>query len=174
MTRSEIPQTRLRVAHLNPHQPTEFAIRPDAAGRETLAAELGLEGLPKLAFTGRIRAVDGDAWTVEGRLTARVTQPCVITLAPVSTDLNSEFRRVFSPHAATPEGDEVEMTDDELEPLGQFIDLAAIMAEELSLALPLYPRAEGAMLDSPETDTPAEQGRKPFSGLADMLKDRKS
>ncbi len=173
MTQPDTSQSRLRVAHLNPRQPTEFALRPDAADRAALARELGIDGLSRLAFTGQISARDADAWVVEGRLTARVTQPCVVTLAPVSTDLDSEFRRVFSPHIATPEGDEVEMTDDELEPLGQFIDLRAIMTEELSLALPLYPRAEGAALTEPEPD-PDDAPRKPFSGLADMLKNRKN
>lgn len=173
MTESKPSQTRLRVAHLNPRQPTAFDLAPDAATRAALATELGISALPRLRFSGRIRAVDGDAWAVEGRLDARVTQPCVVTLAPVSTDLTEDVARVFSPHVAVPEGDEVEMPDDELEPLGQFIDLAAIMAEEVSLALPLYPRAKGATLAPGEDATEDSDTRKPFANLADLLKDGK-
>jgi uncharacterized metal-binding protein YceD (DUF177 family) len=64
------------------------------------------------------------------------------------------------------------MGDEDLEPLGAVIDIEAIMIETLTLALPLYPRAEGAALDSSD-DTPfEEEGRKPFAGLADLLKQR--
>ncbi|CAM3071103.1 Uncharacterized metal-binding protein YceD, DUF177 family [Paracoccus aminovorans] len=170
MTTSKTPQARFRVAHLNPHQPTAFSLAPDAAARQALADELGLSALPRLRFSGRIRAVASDAWEVTGQLDAKVVQPCVVTLAPVATTLQEEVQRVFSPHVATPEGDEAEMPDDETEPLGQFIDAEAIMVEELSLALPLYPRAEGAALDAAEPEE-AEQVRKPFAGLADLLKD---
>ena len=170
MTDMKPPQSRFRVAHLNPRQPTEFALAPDAAARAALAAQLGLVELPKLRFSGQIRAVAQDGWEVTGALTARVVQPCVVTLAPVTTDLAEPVDRVFSPHVTAPEGDETEMPDDTLEPLGQFIDLAAIMAEALSLALPLYPRASGAALEPGATDDD-EPARKPFAGLADLLKD---
>ncbi|UXU73996.1 MULTISPECIES: YceD family protein [unclassified Paracoccus (in: a-proteobacteria)] len=173
MTDRKTPQTRLRVAHLNPRQPTGFALTPDAAARQALADDLGLRGLSRLRFQGEIRAVEGDAWEVSGQLSARVVQPCVVTLAPVTTDLEQDVHRVFSPHVSIPDADEVEMPDDDLEPLGQFIDLAAILAEELTLALPLYPRAPDAALDAPEsapTEEAAGQTRRPFAGLADLLK----
>ena len=173
MTQPDTSQSRLRVAHLNPRQPTAFALAPDGATRAALAGELGISAIPRLRFSGQIRAVDGDAWAVEGRLEARVTQPCVVTLAPVTTDLAEDVARIFSPHVATPEGDEIEMPDDETEPLGQFIDLAAIMAEEVSLALPLYPRAAGATLDPADEPAPDEGSRKPFANLADLLKNGK-
>ncbi|WP_313352118.1 DUF177 domain-containing protein [Paracoccus sp. (in: a-proteobacteria)] len=169
MTNSKSQQTRFRVAHLNPRQPTDFALAPDAPARAALAAELGLNALPRLGFSGHIRAVASDAWEVTGELTARVVQPCVVTLAPVQTDLREDVHRVFSPHVGTPEGEEIEMPDEEMEPLGQFIDVEAIMTETLVLALPLYPRAKGAALDASEPK-PEEPTRKPFSGLADLLK----
>ena len=166
-------KTRFRVAHLNPRQPTAFTLTPDAPDRAALAGELGISALPRLRFSGHIRAVDGDAWAVEGRLEARVTQPCVVTLAPVTTDLVEDVARIYSPHAATPEGEEAEIPDDEVEPLGQFIDLAAIMAEEVSLALPLYPRAKGATLDTPEDTGAQSESRKPFANLAELMKNGK-
>lgn len=170
MTDKKPPQSRFRVAHLNPRQPTPFTLAPDAGARQALADELGLTALPKLRFQGQIQAVAQDGWQVSGQLSARVVQPCVVTLAPVTTDLAEPVDRVFSPHVTAPEGDETEMPDDTLEPLGQFIDLAAIMAEALSLALPLYPRASGAALEPGATDDD-EPARKPFAGLADLLKD---
>ena len=173
MTESKPSPTRFRVAHLSARQPTAFTLTPDTPARAALAQELGISALPRLRFSGRIRAIDGDAWAVEGRLEARVTQPCVVTLAPVTTDLAEDVARIFSPQVATTEGDEIEMPDDEIEPLGQFIDLAAIMAEEVSLALPLYPRAAGATLDPADEPAPDEGSRKPFANLADLLKNGK-
>lgn len=161
--------TLLRVAHLNPQKPQDFDLRPDADARAALAAQLGISGLPALRMRGSVRAEGGDAWTVTGQLTARVVQPCVVSLAPVTTAINESLRRVFSPHVRVPDGDDIEMPDDEIEPLGQFIDLAAIMTEALALALPMYPRADNAA-DLPEPEPADEDRQRPFAGLADLLR----
>jgi len=169
MTEPARSQNRFRVAQLNPRHPTAFELALDAAARAAIATELDLSALPALRFTGEIRPAPNDAWEVEARLSAKVVQPCVVTLAPVKTSISEQVHRIFSPHATTPEGDEVEMGDDELEPLGQVIDIEAMMIETLSLALPLYPRAQGAALDTPE-DEPEEETRKPFANLAELMK----
>lgn len=168
---SPTPQpTRLRVAHLNPRSPTTFSIRPDADARAAIAQELGISALTALRFEGDLRPQGGDAWRLTGTLNARVVQPCVVTLRPVKTDLSEQVLRVYSPHMSTPEGDEIEMPDETLEPLGQFIDLEAAMIEELALALPEYPRAEGADLqDAPAEDVQPET-RRPFEGLDKLLR----
>lgn len=168
MSQSETSQPRLRVAHLNPNKPTGFTLRPNSDDRAALAAEFGLLDLPALSFQGQIRASGSDSWDLQGTLQAQVVQPCIVTLQPVATTIDEPIQRRFSPHVAQPEGEEVEMPDDELEPLGQFIDLAQIMAEELALALPLYPRAEGVALD--ESPEPAPETRRPFADLAEMMK----
>ena len=100
-----------------------------------------------------------------------MTQPCVITLKPVRTDISEPVRIQFSPHVAAPEGDEIEMPDETLEPLGNFIDLTAIMVEALSLALPAYPRAEGASLPQAAAadDDAAGDTRRPIAGLDKLL-----
>ena len=162
---------RLRVAHLNPRAPTRFSLVPDAARCAAIADELGISALPRLSLEGEIRAEGGDAWALTGRLRARVTQPCVVTLKPVKTTLDEEVERHYSPHATQPEGDEVEMPDDTLEPLGQFIDLAAVMIEELALALPEYPRAEGAEFEA-APEEPIPDTRRPFEGLDKLLRQR--
>lgn len=173
MTAQPSSQTRLRVAHLNPRAPTQFDLRPDAQTRTAIAQELGLTDLPKLQFTGAIRAEGGEGWEITGQLTARVVQPCVVTLKPVKTNLEERVERHYSPHVMVPEGDEIEMLDETVEPLGQFIDLSAVMIEELTLALPEYPRADGAELtaDTVEDDTP--DTRRPFQGLDQLLQGKK-
>ena len=162
---------RLRVAHLNPRVPTEFDVQPDDVTRAAITDELDLQGLPKLRFQGQLRADGADSWVLDGTLTAQVVQSCIITLKPVRSTIRETVARHYTPHLAEPEGEEVEMPDETLEPLGQFIDLSAVMIEELALALPEYPRASGAELpgsaveDAPESDT-----RRPFADLDKLLK----
>ena len=170
MSQNPRSQSRYRVAQLNPRQPTAFALAPDAEARDAIAQELGLLALPALRFEGEIRPAPNDAWEVSGRMQAKISQPCVVTLAPVKTTLDEQVHRVFSPHASPPAAEEAEMGDEDLEPLGAFIDVEAIMIETLTLALPLYPRAEGAELKASDEAEPEEEGRKPFAGLADLMK----
>lgn len=161
--------TRLRTAHLSSRQANEFDLTPNAEARAKIAGELGLLDLPLLSFKGRITAAMSDAWELKAKLVAQVIQPSVVTLEPVSADIAEEVHRNFSPHVATPDGEEAEMLDDETEPLGQYIDLQTLMIEELSLALPLYPRLPGEELDEAPAAEDEAETRRPFAGLADLL-----
>lgn len=165
---------RLRVMQLNRRTGLAVDLQPDAAARDALAGELGLTELPALGLKGTLSPEGSEGWRFAGRLVADVVQPCVVSLAPVATHIDEAVSRVWSPHVEAPEaGGEVEMRDDELEPLGQSIDLVAIMAEELSLALPPYPRAPGVTLADdhalPDAD---EDRRRPFANLDALLRGR--
>jgi uncharacterized metal-binding protein YceD (DUF177 family) len=86
-------------------------------------------------------------------------------------------RRVYARDFTYPDGAEAEMPeDDAVEPLPQTLDLGTVMVEALSLALPPFPRADGAELGqvlaaaagvTPMTDDDA----KPFAGLG-ALRDK--
>src|SRR6266852_3755126 len=68
--------------------------------RAALAKRFGFLGLP--AFAARV-TVDrrlGGQIVVEGRLRGRVVQACVLTLDPVTQDLDDTFRLVFKPNMA--------------------------------------------------------------------------
>lgn len=160
------------MAHLSPSRPNEFDIAPDAGARARIAAEMELLALPEVRFSGAIRASGAEDWALSGKLVARVVQPCAITLDPVETAIAEDVTLIFSPHVTAPDEEEVEMGDDSIEPLGAWIELGDIALEALSLALPSHPLSPGA--EMPETaigDDPTEdEGRKPFAGLADLLK----
>lgn len=168
----------LRVADLAQNTATTFDLRPDAAASRALADQLGLAGLRKLRFTGTIRARNRRDWGLEAMLGATVIQPCVVTLAPVTTRIDTPVRRSFLANRADPEPageqDEVEMSaDDTIEPLGKFIDLDAVMAEALALALPLYPRKADADLGAAVFTEPGQtpmrdEDARPFAGLANL------
>ncbi|MCB1331506.1 MAG: DUF177 domain-containing protein [Maritimibacter sp.] len=169
----------LRVADLARGRSRSIEIRPDDAARERIAAELGLSELRKLRLDGDLVPLGQRDWRFVGQLGATVVQPCVVTLAPVVTRIEEPVGRSFVAGWEPPQGDEVELPEDvDTEPLGTAIDLGAMMVEALALALPAWPRAEGADLDeavftepgkAPMTDDDA----KPFAGLA-ALRDKLS
>lgn len=169
----------LRVADLSQTRPTRFTLTPPAEAMSAIAAELGLTDLRKLRFAGQIVAEGKRDWRLEAKLGATVVQPCVVTLAPVVTRIDDSVVRRFLAQMPDMSGDddEIEMAeDDSIEPLGAVIDPEAVMIEALSLALPLYPRADGAAIDQatytePGKEALKDEDLKPFAGLA-ALRDK--
>lgn len=165
-----------RVAALSPQRPYRFALTPGPEDLRAIASELGLFGLRKLRFEGTLTAEGRADWRLEAHLGATVTQPCVVSLAPVTTRLEEDVIRRFL-HEWPPSeerGEEVQMPDDEtIDPLGEEIDLRTVMLESLTLALPPYPRAEGVEPGRTQAIPPGaapieDEETKPFSALADL------
>lgn len=166
---------RYRVAELAGRRSTAFLLEPDTASRTALARELGLSSLPRLRFEGKLEPKGRRDWELTARLGASVVQPCVVTLEPVKTRIDEKVERLFSADFIEPEGDEVEMPeDDRLEPLPDTIDIGEIMTEALSLALPLYPRSESAApveavaVTPPGAEPIKDEDVKPFAGLKSL------
>lgn len=167
----------LPLARLPRGHERSFEITPDAPARAALAAELGITSVRKLRLVGQLVPEGARDWRLEAMLGATVVQPCVITAEPVTTRIDEKILRRYLADLEEPEGDEVEMPeDDSAEPLPATLDLWAILTEALALALPLYPRAEGAELDSavfapPGTEPLTDEQAKPLAGLA-ALRDK--
>ena len=170
--------TVLRVADLSQRSPHRFSLRPERRAMEAIASQLSLSGLRKMSFTGELRPDRGRDWRLEGTLGATVTQPCVVSLEPVTTRLDVQVTRRFldeMPHE-TASTDDIEMEEDEtIDPLGNRIDLESIMIEALALALPDYPRKEDHAPVEAEFTPPGarpieDDHQKPFAGLADLKK----
>lgn len=164
--------TRIRTADLTGNRRRPFDMAPDAAARAALAGELGLLALTELRLQGELAPQGRADVKLEARLTAKGDQACVVTLAPVPFALDVPVGRVYVAGMAEPEGDEVEMPeDDSREPLPEVVDLEAVMAEALALALPDYPRAPGAELGQalfaePGAEPLTDEALRPFAGLA--------
>ena len=152
--------------------------------RAALVKRFGFLGLP--AFSARVtvdRRIGGQI-VVEGRLRGKVVQACVLTLDPVTQELDDAFRLVFKKDLADerdPESGEAVLSAhaDSPEPLsGNLLDVGEIVAEQLSLAADPYPRRPGAKLEDVlprprgggRKGAP-EQRRHPFAGLA-ALRDK--
>lgn len=150
--------------------------------RAALAERFGLLSLGRLSFTLQARPWRGGL-RLTGTVRAAAEQACVVTLAPVPVTIEEPVSRGFLPPEALPEYEpnaEYELADDpEIgeppEPLTDPLDLGEIAAESLGLALPPWPRAEGAALERlsaapPGADPIRDEDVKPFAALAALRK----
>jgi uncharacterized metal-binding protein YceD (DUF177 family) len=139
-----------------------------------LRDQMGLSGLRKLRFHGTLTARGQRDWELSAKLGASITQPCVVTLDPVTTRIDVDVRRSYLAGWTAPAEDEVEMAgDDTIEALGSHIDPHAVMLEALALALPLYPRKPNAgsgeaVFTEPGKVAMKDEDARPFAGLADL------
>ena len=169
---SQAARQTIRLADPAPRLVTPFTLTVSADDRTRLAEELGISGVKKLAFEGKLTPQGRNDWTLEAKLGATVVQPCVVSLAPVTTRISSSpVTRRYTTHMPEITTGEEEMPDDDIEPLPQYLDLWELVAEALSLALPPYPRASDATLGEfvvtePGKEVMDSEAAKPFAGLA--------
>ena len=132
----------------------------------------------KLRFRGQITPDGQDALCLAGQLGATVIQRCVVSFAPVTTRIDMKVAHRLVPRPGGGETDLVFDPDEgeETDFYGPEIDLGLIATEQISLALPDYPRAAGAKLEktafaAPGTAPISDAELRPFSQLA-ALRDR--
>lgn len=168
----------IKPADLKKNHAHDYVLEPGAETRQKLAETLGILGIRKLRMVGQLRPAGKTDWQFSGQIGATVVQPCVVTLDPVTTRIDEPVERSFVKDWVTPDtGSEMEMPeDDTTEALAEIIDLGQIMAEALALALPAYPRSQGAdpvefNYTEPGKTALNEETAKPFAGLS-ALRDR--
>jgi len=144
-----LPTQIMRLADLATRKPTAFSIAPDAAQRAAIARALNIPKLRKFQCHGQISPIGKTDWQLDAKIGATVVQDCVITLDPVTTRIDEPFTRHYAADFVEPDAAETEMVDDDTtEPLPASLDLYALAMEALSLALPAFPRADGATLET--------------------------
>ena len=169
-----LPSQTIRFADLRNRRDTTFDLSPDASGRAAVSEALGIVGIKKLRFEGRIAPLGKTDWVLEAKLGATIVQDCVVTLDPVTTRIDEAVRRSYLSEMPDLGTGEVEMPeDDSAELLPAEIDLGEVMIEALALALPPFPRAEGvnlgqAVYTEPGARPMTDDEAKPFSGLASL------
>ncbi len=121
--------------------------------------------------------------SVKGKVFAQITQQCVITLEPVSSEVNEEIDRIFVPPGSKylkptfdDDGELVLDYDGRDEPElyeGTTLDAWEIAMEHFTLGIDPFPRAEGAELEelglAEEVETEDEK-ISPFAALKDLYK----
>jgi uncharacterized metal-binding protein YceD (DUF177 family) len=157
---------------------TEAVVEASAEQLAPVAAMLGLASLEALGARYTLSR-NGERVKLEGRITARLHQTCVVTLDPFPVKLDVPVKLDFAPEdeagaaARRGEQDDAEIDievllneEDPPEPiLGGVIDLGAVTLEFLALALDPYPRKPGVSFEAPAGEAGAES---PFAALAKL------
>jgi len=155
------------LARLGP-EPFRQTIQATADERERLAARFDLVALDRLTATVTLRRLPGEIVLLEADFEAAFAQNCVITLEPVSDMVLGSFSLLYGP--AEEPGAELKPGPDDpvFEALtGDAIDIGEAVAQELSLALPEFPRDPDAAIDAATSVEPADSA---FADLARLHK----
>jgi uncharacterized metal-binding protein YceD (DUF177 family) len=138
-------------------EPFRQRIEATPEEREKLSERLDLLSLDRLTAVVDLYRQSGDVIRLEASFEAEFVQSCVYTLEPVSGAVSDGFSLVFGLPKEEPE--ELSWGRDEavFEPLPEdAIDIAEAVAQELSLALPIFPRHPDASLDADLTEVSSE------------------
>lgn len=102
---------------------------------------------------------------VTGRLNASLIQSCVVTLEPISADIDAPVEAVFAPGQGSAESAKaIDVDEDPPEPIiNGMADVGALVSEFLTLSLDPYPRKQGAAFTVVED----EAKNSPFAPLAE-------
>ena len=141
-------------------------LEADAAECAALAARFGIPAIAALRAELDLAEEADGAVVARGRLVARVTQECVVTLDPVEQAVEEAIAMRFLPPGREPDEGPEEM-DEIATGAGGVADLGEAVAEQLALALDPYPRAPGAILPDAADDASAN----PFAALAALKRD---
>ncbi len=149
--------------------PSNVPIRTDAAMCAALAEYFEILAVEECHALLAVRRWRKHGAIVEGVITARIIQQCVVTLEPVPVHVHEEIRVRFLPASMLRDGergaDEIiidPMADDPPEIFeGRIIDLGALVLEHLALGIDPYPRAAGAVVPEKFTSEDAEPEVRP-------------
>jgi uncharacterized metal-binding protein YceD (DUF177 family) len=125
-------------------------IEATAEEREQLARRFDLFALDRLAGIVTLRRLIGGRIRLEATFEAEFAQICVVTLDPVAGRLAEAFSLLYGPPDDAQAELDLDVDEPVYEPLiGDAIDIGEALAQELSLALPEFPRQPGAVVELP-------------------------
>jgi uncharacterized metal-binding protein YceD (DUF177 family) len=148
--------------------PFRLEIEATPGEREKLAQRFGLLTLDRLAAVVVLSRQSGMSVLMEASFEAEFVQECVVSLEPVRGAVRQCFSLLYGAGAAAERDIEIDSAEITFEPiLGDAIDVAEAVAQELSLALPLFPRDPQAAIAvlSPESE------ERPLAALARWRKE---
>jgi uncharacterized metal-binding protein YceD (DUF177 family) len=150
-----------------------YELAASAAERAALARRFGLVSLEGFAATVRLTRQGGDI-CLAAELTADVVQLCGVTLEAFASRLTDRatlhYRRQAPPGDLSAEDEVYELVTDDR------IDIGEAVAQQLSLALPSFPRAPDVVVSAAEmpvsVQLTADQSiaPHPFAELAKLAK----
>lgn len=178
MSAADVEFSRLIRVDQIPAAGMRFDVEAKPEERAALATRFGLPSLDQLKAEIHLKAIAGGALVrLDGTITAKVVQACVVSLEPIPAKIKEDFSLTFG--AAPPEevGAEIELSMEDEDPpelvIDGVIDVGEAVAEHLSLALDPFPRKAGIAFAGGEEPTPAEEKRpSPFAVLAQLRKNK--
>lgn len=163
----------------------DVSIRAEAAECAALARRAGIVAVESLTADFNLRKVEGVAVEVEveGVLHARVVQTCVVSLEPFESVIDDPIEVDFAAFPAVVEaaprvpddrGAAADLRGVELETpdpiIDGCIDLGALAAEFLMLALEPYPRKPGVAFDATRFSSSGTEIPSPFAALQKLAR----
>ncbi|MBS0982616.1 DUF177 domain-containing protein [Gluconobacter cerinus] len=140
---------------------TEESVTATPQEREALARRFGIPAVHHLECRFVLTPESKTEILAQGRLSAKVTQECVITAEKFDDVLAETFVLRFIPESQMPE-DEFDIDSinldapDDVPHDGRALDIGEAAAEQLALMLDPYPRLPGAGLENAVDVAPAE------------------
>jgi hypothetical protein len=173
------------IAGISPHtlrvdevrEGDEGLIETTAPERAAVADLLDLGDLSKLSLSYSLHRLGQGRIGLKGRLTAKLTQTCVVSLEPLPQELDLPVEVAFWPASQFRDMEKAAAEDPATQGILDWpesildgkIDLGPVLYEGLATTLDPYPRAEGVDFawsdqDDAETRLPTASG--PFAALA--------
>jgi uncharacterized metal-binding protein YceD (DUF177 family) len=173
---------RVKVGQVS-HNPLEVRAEADEDQRRRLAEAWDILEVRSLTLEVKLRRWKKDGVKVFGRVHAEVTQACVVTLDPVPEEIDEEIDETFVPEgsalARMPGNDQGEILIDAEGPdmpeefAGDAIDIGALSAEVVAMALDPYPRRPGVEFEGHFEGNPEDDARpSPFAVLKSLKADK--
>jgi len=145
-------------------EPFHQNIAASDAEREALARRFDLLSLDRLEAEIELMREPGGTILLSATFEAAFAQECIVTLDPVPGQVSERFQLRYGPPEAeetAPAGDD----DPAFEPLEKdSIDIGEAVAQEFSLALPPFPRADDAVVEMGASGN--DENDSPFAALA--------
>lgn len=147
----------------------EIATEADEVQRAAIAERLKIDGVVSFRIEASVRPWRRQGLQVAGTVFATVEQRCVVTMDPLTNDIEEPFEARFEPPVKVRRAAaETEISfdpldsDDPPEPMiDGAADIGAVAVEFLALAVDPYPRRAGVALEQelpPEDEDPAPPG----------------
>jgi uncharacterized metal-binding protein YceD (DUF177 family) len=171
-----------------PERPWSVVVRLDEVGetgrhveldaseetRAALAEAAAVDAVERLHATFDLTRRGRGGLRVSGRVNGTVRQSCVVTLEPITNEIDEAVDVEFVPMRETADTsieDEIVLTQssDEREPLiDGTVDLGALATEFLILGIDPYPRKPGVAFQAPKPAS--DPSGRPFAALAALQK----
>ena len=132
-------------------QTKKFSFNHECSSTELYKLEKILDVLKieSVSFKGQLTPSDSQNYKLHASFKATVTQACVITLKPVTTQIEQQIHQHYSTdkeahQAKTVSGD---YKTTEIERIFNEVNIGDLILEFLSLSIPLYPKNKNASFE---------------------------